>query len=281
MSGPTVNKLIATIPKLEIQMNIKRAFLAAIAVLMMPAVAMAQNTFLTGVEFTNDGDGTALATITCNSGVPLVQSFTISEGNPVGFVVAGIIEGSTCEITLTDIPGYLIGAESNQVETGSSCVFLEFDFEDGEDVCEFLAVPLPFTYRVNKVWPVGDLNEVSQLATYLWACSNVALDATTDVFINISGSQPLEGDGSFTRTFFADPANGSTCTTTEVAFDSAVESDQGCQPPIHFVIGDTLKSCTITNSVFFEGIPTLSQYGLAIMALLMLGVGFVGFRRFV
>ncbi|MBT8052804.1 MAG: IPTL-CTERM sorting domain-containing protein, partial [Xanthomonadales bacterium] len=26
--------------------------------------------------------------------------------------------------------------------------------------------------------------------------------------------------------------------------------------------------------------PTLSQYGLALMALLMLGVGMVGFRRF-
>ena len=40
-------------------------------------------------------------------------------------------------------------------------------------------------------------------------------------------------------------------------------------------------SCKFTNTVFFEGIPTLNQYGLAIMALLMLGVGFVGFRRFV
>jgi hypothetical protein len=40
-------------------------------------------------------------------------------------------------------------------------------------------------------------------------------------------------------------------------------------------------SCTITNTVFFEGIPTLNQYGMAIMALLMLGMGFVGFRRFV
>jgi hypothetical protein len=39
--------------------------------------------------------------------------------------------------------------------------------------------------------------------------------------------------------------------------------------------------CTITNTVFFEGIPTLNQYGLALLALLMLGVGFVGFRRFV
>ncbi|MBT8060186.1 MAG: IPTL-CTERM sorting domain-containing protein [Gammaproteobacteria bacterium] len=32
--------------------------------------------------------------------------------------------------------------------------------------------------------------------------------------------------------------------------------------------------------MFFEGIPTLSQWGMALMALLMLGVGLVGFRRF-
>jgi len=31
--------------------------------------------------------------------------------------------------------------------------------------------------------------------------------------------------------------------------------------------------------VFYEGIPTLSQYGMALMALLMLGMGMVGFRR--
>ena len=40
-------------------------------------------------------------------------------------------------------------------------------------------------------------------------------------------------------------------------------------------------SCTITNTVFFEGIPTLSQWGMALMALLMLGFGFIGLRRFV
>jgi hypothetical protein len=33
--------------------------------------------------------------------------------------------------------------------------------------------------------------------------------------------------------------------------------------------------------VFFEGIPTLSQWSLAILALLMLGMGFVGQRRLV
>jgi len=40
-------------------------------------------------------------------------------------------------------------------------------------------------------------------------------------------------------------------------------------------------TCTVTNtSVFFEGIPTFSQFGRAIMALLVLAVGLVGFRRF-
>ena len=41
------------------------------------------------------------------------------------------------------------------------------------------------------------------------------------------------------------------------------------------------SECTFVNTVFFEGIPTLNQYGLALLALLMLGVGAIGFRRFV
>lgn len=38
-------------------------------------------------------------------------------------------------------------------------------------------------------------------------------------------------------------------------------------------------SCTITNTVFFEGIPTLSRWALGILAVLMLGTGLVAFRR--
>jgi hypothetical protein len=74
----------------------------------------------------------------------------------------------------------------------------------------------------------------------------------------------------------------SSCSVDERVFDSSVDSNNGCGT---FSIAATdapgAHDCTITNSVFFEGIPTLSQYGMAIMALLMLGVGFVGFRRFV
>jgi hypothetical protein len=37
----------------------------------------------------------------------------------------------------------------------------------------------------------------------------------------------------------------------------------------------------VSADLSIEGIPTLSQYGLALMALLMLGIGFIGFRRFI
>ena len=261
-------------------MNIKRAFLAAIAVLMMPAYAMAQNTFPTSIEFTNGGTGSATATLTCNSGVPLQQSFQISENNGVGFVVAGMVATSECSITITNLPGYVIIAESNQTETGSSCLYADVGIDE-VNTCEFIASPDAFTYRVDKVWPVGDLNEVSQWASFDYTCVNVETSALGNNFGTETGRVRLEGDGNFLRQFYANPAGGSACSTVESADDSAVESDQGCQTPIGYVIGDTLKGCTINNSVFFEGIPTLSQYGMAIMVLLMLGVGFVGFRRFV
>ena len=66
----------------------------------------------------------------------------------------------------------------------------------------------------------------------------------------------------------------------EDIFDDSVEVDTSDCASLHVAIASG-DSCTVTNTVFFEGIPTLNQYALAILALLILGVGFVGFRRFV
>jgi len=49
---------------------------------------------------------------------------------------------------------------------------------------------------------------------------------------------------------------------------SAIEVNNGCTDIV--VSLNQGDSCLITNTVFFEGIPTLSQWGMAIMALLML-----------
>ena len=61
---------------------------------------------------------------------------------------------------------------------------------------------------------------------------------------------------------------------------SVVAVDNNCTD-VDLEVGDGEVSCTITATAFFEGIPTLSQWGMALMALLMLGVGYIGMRRFV
>ncbi|HMB58569.1 MAG TPA: IPTL-CTERM sorting domain-containing protein [Xanthomonadales bacterium] len=73
----------------------------------------------------------------------------------------------------------------------------------------------------------------------------------------------------------------SNCWVVETVYDSGVEVDNDCGFDSLQISAGVGGSCLITNTVFFEGIPTLSQYGMAILALLMLGLGFVGFRRFV
>ena len=66
----------------------------------------------------------------------------------------------------------------------------------------------------------------------------------------------------------------------------ASDADATSTAPVRLVrvsaiaVDMTTAACS-DDPVRFEGIPTLNQYGLAILALLMLGVGFVGFRRFV
>ena len=77
-----------------------------------------------------------------------------------------------------------------------------------------------------------------------------------------------------------DPVNPTMC-WAEVAGASNSSIDvEGCEM-VTVGAGEDEADCTMTASVFFEGIPTLSQYGMALMALLMLGMGFVGMRRFV
>ena len=73
---------------------------------------------------------------------------------------------------------------------------------------------------------------------------------------------------------------GTVVVIEEFNLDSAVVVTNDCGGSVTVSPGDAAESCAFTNTVFFEGIPTLNQYGMAILALLMLGVGFVGFRRF-
>ena len=279
-------------------MNIKRAFFAAVALLMVPGFAMAQTTitFDTSLDFQPDGPytQTVQATLTCNTGNPLQQSFQIGPtlADKVVFVVDNFNEDQfiSCEITASTLSGFVVlDVLANGDDTGTSCLY-EADPDTGTalqsaNTCVFEMAPAPLTLNVTKVWEISDNSDLVDFAAGVdWTCYNVADGADGSFASTFSGSLTFVGPGSQTKSvtgLHPGPAGNSYCTVEEDVQDSAVEAVNGCAGNLSFTIGDNVESCTITNTVFFEGIPTLSQYGLAIMALLMLGVGFIGFRRFV
>ena len=91
----------------------------------------------------------------------------------------------------------------------------------------------------------------------------------------------LVGDDSVTVSVNTQVDGGAYCHADDSVTNSSIDKDGStCVGNFQLDPGGS-NGCGFVYSVFFEGIPTLNQYGLAILALLMLGVGFVGFRRFV
>ncbi len=280
-------------------MNIKRAFLTAVASLMLPGYAMAQViSFDTTLELLPEGfdyTQTVMATLTCNTGNPLSQSFEIgpTTEDKVVFVVDNfdLDEFIQCEITASTASGFIsLGTLTNGATNGNTCLYTAADqnlITEGVNTCVFQLAPEPFSFTISKVWEIeeNDDNDVSLEADVDWTCYNVITGPNDSSLYTLSDDVTLYGNDSETIGgeigFHPSPDGNTYCTADEDVVDSAVESDQGCSSSFSLTIGDNENGCTITNTVFFEVIPTLSQYGLAIMALLMLGVGFVGFRRFV
>jgi hypothetical protein len=271
---PDSQPINGRIPTMEIRMNIKRAFIAATAALVLPGLAMAQTSFPTSIDFTNGNDGTVNVELTCNSGNPLVQDFDISEAGGVTFIVNGLVDGSNCSVALS-------GLDTGYEITSLPCDFAGITATGGPYACDMVAEPMSSTFTIVKEW-VGAGADISTMADVKWRCTNASWD-TGDEFGTIYDTETFYGDDDFDVVFYPGPGETSVCSADEQvdSMDSAAEGDEGCADGIDFVVGTEEGSCTITNTVFYEGIPTLSQYGLAILVLLTLGVGFVGVRRFV
>ena len=215
--------------------------------------------------------------LSCNTGLPLEQDFTIAGGDPDGvtFVVTEITEGGAdCEVTETGSPdGYTV-----VLNDGAGCEWE--DVTSGLRTCQISNEADPATYTVLKDFTVqrdgGDV--VIPEADITIECDSAIVGGDED-----DGTWTLSGKLTDGETLVAtvDTTEGpATCSATEEITQSGVEqSSSGCGPTALPAGGS--HTCTFTNTVFFEGIPTLSQYGLALMALLMLGIGFVGMRRFV
>jgi len=283
-------------------MNLKRVIsILLLAAFIMPGIALAQTTepdtalFMVDKHFTDDNPGSIDVRITCNIGTPLTQDATISEDVPAIFTVNDIQawDQIRCEIFEVDVTTSGYSAKYYANEDGpfkGSCVYTFADGADsvemqGRNVCDIENQPDYVEVTVDKNW---DLLGAGGDAVDTYAQINVRSQGKIKDASKCSNNNDrwcvtlhFNGVDSNAQTILVRPDwNGTKVTLNEKVADSSIETTNNCSGEV-WVYPGVGASCEFENTVFFEGIPTLSQYGLAIMALLMLGVGFVGFRRFV
>ena len=135
-------------------------------------------------------------------------------------------------------------------------------------------------FFVYKEWLFeAEENNISVDADIVLECQNVYDGDGVMDGDDMTWTWQIQGDSSRTAMIYPDYECDTVCAASEYPVFSAVEADNGCSTPIPIAIGDADKSCTIVNTVFFEGIPTLNDYGLLLFALLMLTSGFIAVRR--
>jgi hypothetical protein len=232
-------------------------------------------------DFSDDNPGTVDVAIICNSGLPLQQEFTISEGHQVTFTVAGYIaDATTCVITEVVPDGYTPDYSNGDVNSAVSCVYE--DIPAGATFACLIYNELdPVTVIVNKEWTGVTVDDGIDLFAHAdYECINVREAADSDSLTSVDGNLNFEGelDSEVISDLYPDYGGSSNCSVTELELTSAAEGDDSECADLPISLGQG-NSCTIHNTVFFEGIPTLNQYGLMLLALLMLAVGAIGFRR--
>jgi hypothetical protein len=297
---------------MEKPMTIKIRYLALLAAFLLPASVFAQSTFTGTFTVTKGWDSSnessyqnvgVQVTLDCSSGDHVKQTTTLTANQNVVFTNTGMSNPSTCSVTEAEPNGFTANYNncswSNITDTYSA-------------TCQILNEPDPANITITKSWavPQGDQGFDGGYTIKMTCDSKVTAPndsvedwSSWDWYPGCSshcGAGVRSGYGDANQVFeftLPGPAYEGGCTLTEEAKDSLVEIDMSdCVPkdgsseqsrrenevstwiPVN---PDDDISCEIVNTVFFEGIPTLNQYGMAILALLMLGVGFVGFRRFV
>lgn len=239
--------------------------------------------FAVSKDFSDDNTAEVSVTLSCNTGLPLEQTTTIAEGDPVNFVVNDFEPGAMDCVVTEDVPvGYTAQYNNGEADSDESCVFVEVSA--GQRSCQITNTLDPVEVEVTKVWIDENPQFNGQnIADATWSCTNApfcigvaGVPTTCSGFLNFFGNPDSD---SFE--VLPDWENGTVCDVTEVMVaDGGVEIDDSeCQNLT--VWPGVGAECTIYNTRLYEGIPTLSQYGLGVLVLLMLGMGFVAVRRFV
>jgi hypothetical protein len=224
--------------------------------------------------FTDGRTDPVEVTLTCNSGLPLEQSFTIAGGDPGGvlFVVTELQGGDTvCEVTESGGPaGY-----TPVFNGGAGCAWE--GVAPGDYSCEISNEANPGEFTVTKEWVIDGAvgHEVLGQASVTIYCNNpIAGGHFTGA--EYAYSTVLSGDGDSVTVSVDTTQQSAWCRAEEAVFESGVESASDCDG--RSIPAGGSSDCTITNTVFFEGIPTLNQWGMALLVLLTLGLGAIALR---
>lgn len=258
-------------------------------VVIVTTVIDANAIFRVTKNFDDDNPAEVEVSISCNTGLPLEQSTSISEGRGVGFVVTEFNSGEMdCDVFELVPEGYAqsyaASGDSPSTDDEDGCHFTAVE-GNHENACEITNTLQPVEVVVNKLWI--DEHPEFQLPTIV----EITLICNAQIlggFQDAPAGETASGDW-FAQSFI-DPAHpgvflvfphwdGSTfCSVTEEA-EAGVDQDTSDCDFIPLAPGQG-GECSIINTRLFAGIPTLSQYGLILLALVMLGVGVFAYRRY-
>ena len=223
-------------------MNIKRAFLILMALMLLPGLALAQATarFDTSKEWLDgsgnvDDQSTGVdVNMTCTTGLPLSQDFTVTSSVNVDFVLGDLLslDDVDCVITESVPPGYVASYSANGgTASTSGCVFVggQGGNAGADNTCEISNTPGPVSVTVYTEWNViDDGGDAVNDVTDVWIQCNAPIAGVTEN--NGSWTKictDVEGDNSCTASVTPDPS-GSSCTAANTVTDSSVEPGGTC-----------------------------------------------------
>lgn len=261
---------------------------AAASSLVIPMSAQ-RVAFVVTKDFTDDNTGDAEVHIRCNAGLPLAQDFTLKDGGSVTFTVKDFNAGDMdCDIWEDPIPegysvNYLAGDDPDGVaddvtEDDDGCIFE--GVQSGTFTCDVSNEPEEVQITVYKQWIGVTGDETFELvADADYTCYDVYTSAQGGSLEDVQGTLSFSGlvSEDYITGIYPAASGASYCDVDEPDVPDFVDADTSdCQD----VPVEAGESCTLYNTVFYEGIPTLGQYGKALLVLLMLGAGLITVRRF-
>jgi len=134
---------------------------------------------------------------------------------------------------------------------------------------------------INKEWVFSepDLDVIPDTAKIELTCLDVKGGDGTPNNGNMFWIWEIQGNDSRTAIVEPNGVGNTFCYASEQWMSSAVESSVGCEWGIAVDEGGSDQSCTIINTVFLEGVPTLNRYGLLLIVLSVLATGMIVLRR--